>query len=189
MKHDAGLPVTDRHTPLALRKQLLILRAQVQREELALQLRAWRAAGASPSAWLGAALRPTNLQRLGRVWSLVRQSRSWAPALGSAASWGLSRWRWPAFRHAGLALSLGWLLWQGWRLVRDHQKTGHTEAQAAAPSAHSVEGSSTTAERAKPTRPSRPRSGASPQALAVSEQELSIARRLAELARRLDAGR
>jgi hypothetical protein len=200
MKPEQYDPFEGRRTPLALRKQMLILRAGLQREELAQHVRVLRGAAPQQAGWLTTALRPMTLERLGRLWSLLRQYPSWGPALGSAASWGLSRWRWPALRHVGLAFSLGWLVWQGWRLVSAHQTAGKAgkvdrqtvpmkpanrplkEARASAQPASNVS-SPGSKPRARPDAERRP------SAAAATEQDLLIARRLVTLARRLDAQR
>ncbi len=201
MKPEHYAPLEGRRTPLALRKQMLILRAGLQREELAGHVRALRGTGPSQTGWLDAALRPLTLQRFGRLLSLARQYPSWGPVLGSAASWGLSRWRWPAMRHVGLAFSLGWLVWQGWRLVSAHRSAGDDDNKARRtrpdkqPEKQPVTQAPASATLAffRPKRSAARRAGldaASATArAALTEQDLAIARRLAALARKLDAQR
>lgn len=206
MKPEHYDPLEARRTPLALRKQMLILRAGLQREELAQHVRSLRGTVPSQTGWLGTALRPLTLQSFGRLWSLARQYPSWGPALGSAASWGLSRWRWPALRHVGLAFSLGWLVWQGWRLVSAHQtagkaskvdKAGKVDRQTVPikPANRPLKEGRASAQPASnvPSPGSKPRARPEaerrPSAAASTEQDLLIARRLVTLARRLDAQR
>jgi len=94
----------------ALRKQLLILRAGMERQEFATRVSEIRHPGGFLSALPGLA----KSGGLPWLFSLFRRY----PMLGSALSMGLSKAKLPAMRYAVLGAGAFMLAWQAWKLVQ-----------------------------------------------------------------------
>lgn len=103
--------------PLKLRKQMLLMRAAVERVELAQQMLDVRRA-ATISAIVRNAL-PNQRTRGAASRALDTVKRY--PFLASAASLVASRFKWPIFKVAtkyGGAATVAWKLWQSWQKTR-----------------------------------------------------------------------
>lgn len=97
----------------ALRKQLLILRAGMERQEFAARVSELR----HPTGFLSALPGLAKSGGLPWLFSLFRRY----PMLGSALSMGLSKVKLPVVRYAVLGAGAFMLAWQAWKLVRQVQ--------------------------------------------------------------------